>query len=163
MSPISKWKNNKFCTSSALFFTTCTNTTVKKFSFATLFGGRKHRGNFNFFADSELGCGPSARLRKGSSPIFAILRECTEKNPKKLKKNKAKQKTRIHFDGRLGTFPFPTLAVVLAKAFHSQSCNIRYPVVKRVSPPSLSRTQIRTQSPLSFSSTGISSHTLMLI
>ena len=28
MSPISKMKNNKFCTSSALFFTTCTNTTV---------------------------------------------------------------------------------------------------------------------------------------
>ena len=142
MSPISKWKNNKFCTSSALFFTTCTNTTVKKFSFATLFGGRKHRDNFNFFADSELGCGPSPRLRKGSSPIFAILRECTKKKPQKSEKNKAKQKTRIHFDGRLGTFPFPTLAVVLAKAFHSQSCNIRYPVVKRVSPPSLSRTQL---------------------
>ena len=29
-----------------------------KFPFATLFGGRKHRGKFNFFSESELGCGP---------------------------------------------------------------------------------------------------------
>ena len=28
-----------------------------KFPFTTLFGGRKHRNQFDFFCESELGCG----------------------------------------------------------------------------------------------------------
>ena len=96
---------------------------------------------------------------------------------KKTKQNKTKQKN-IHFHSRLGTFSFPTLAFVVAKASYSQSCYIRYPLrsrvryyenlnnickvvssqrmsVKRVNPPSLPFADIiRTQSPLSFSSTG---------
>ena len=36
----------------------------QKISFATLFGGRKHRDKFNFFAESELGCGSQNSLGK---------------------------------------------------------------------------------------------------
>ena len=35
-----------------------------KFPFATLFGGRKHRNKFNFFSESELGCGPQDPVGK---------------------------------------------------------------------------------------------------
>ena len=63
----------------------------RKFPFATLFGGRKHRDKFNFFSESEIGCGSKTPL--ASSPLFAILRELTQINAKKAfkkgKKNRA--------------------------------------------------------------------------
>ena len=53
-------KNNKFCRSSALYFTTCTNTTVNFLLRRCLENelGRKHRDKFNFFSESEIGCSP---------------------------------------------------------------------------------------------------------
>ena len=54
-----------------------------------MFGGRKHGGNFNFFSESELGCGPQDSVGKRSSPVFAILRELTPINAKKFLKNRA--------------------------------------------------------------------------
>ena len=88
MNPISKKKNNKFCTSSGLFFYNLYEHHRKKIRFATLFGGRKHRDKFNFFADPNLDAVP--KTPQGSSPIFAILRELTEINSKKLLKKKKK-------------------------------------------------------------------------
>ena len=35
-----------------------------KFPFATVFGGRKHRNQFNFFSESEIGCGPQDPVLK---------------------------------------------------------------------------------------------------
>ena len=35
-----------------------------KFQFATLFGGRKHRNQVNFFSESEFGCGPQEPVGK---------------------------------------------------------------------------------------------------
>ena len=89
MSPISKRKNtDKFCTSSALFFTiNLYEHNRKKFPFTTLFWGRKHRDKFNFFADPNLDAVP--KTPQGSSPIFASLRELKEINSKKLKKKSA--------------------------------------------------------------------------
>ena len=69
-----------------------------KFPFVTLFGERKHRDKFNLLSPN-LGVVPKTH---SSSPIFAILRELTEINAKK----------------QLGTFSFPALAVVVAKAPH---------------------------------------------
>ena len=69
-----------------------------------MFGGLKHRDKFNFFADPNLGAVP--KTPQGSSPIFAILRELTEINSKKLLKKKKKKKR----------ISFPALAVVVAKA-----------------------------------------------
>jgi len=63
----------------------------RKFPFATLFGGRKHRDKFNFFADSELGCGPQDSVGK-----FAYI--CHFKRVDGNKLEKVKKKTRIHFD-----------------------------------------------------------------
>ena len=65
-----------------------------------MFGGRKDGDKFSFFADPNLGAVPKTPY--GSSPIFAILRELTEINSKKLKKKKK--------------ISFPALAVVVAKA-----------------------------------------------
>ena len=50
----------------------------KKFPFATLFGGHKHRDKFNFFAESERGCGPQ-------DPVWRVDRNKREKVKKKTK------------------------------------------------------------------------------
>ena len=54
-----------------------------KFPFATLFGGRKHRNQFNFFSESEIGRGPQDPVLK-----FTILREMKEKRENLFKKIK---------------------------------------------------------------------------
>ena len=56
-------KNNKLCTCSALFFKNLYKPNVK-FPFVTLFGGRRHKNQFNFFSETELGCGPQYSVRK---------------------------------------------------------------------------------------------------
>ena len=70
-----------------------------KFPFATLFGGRKHRNLFDFFSESELGCGPHDPVGKFTN-IYHFKRD--ERKARKFKKkttNKQRnKKTRIHFD-----------------------------------------------------------------
>ena len=102
ISPISKRKKQQILHVQRALFYNLYEHHRKKIRFATLFGGRKHRDKFNFFANPNLGAVP-----KGSSPIFAILRELTEINSKKKKKKKQQKKQRISF---------PALAVVVAKA-----------------------------------------------
>ena len=80
----------------------------RKIPFAPLFGGRKHRGKFNFFSESELGCGPQDSVGKRSSPVFAILRELTAINAKNFLKNRAFI--------LIARDVFVALAVVVAKA-----------------------------------------------
>ena len=174
MIPKREWKNNKFCRSSALFFTNCTNTTVKKFPLRRCLEDVNTGTNSISSLRPNLSAVPKTPL--GSLPTFAILREWTEINAKKLKKQKNKK--HIHFDSRLRTFAFPTLAFVVAKASYSHSCNIHYPLrwrirhdknlnntckvvssqrvsVKMVNPPSLPFSDIiRTRRSLWFSSTG---------
>ena len=86
--PISKRKKQKILHVQRAFFYNLYEHHRKKIRFATLFGGRKHRDKFNFFADPNLGAVP--KTPQGSSPIFAILRELTEINSKKLLKKKKK-------------------------------------------------------------------------
>ena len=61
-----------------------------KFHFATLFGGREHTEKFNFFSESELGCGPEDSVGKFT---YICHFKRVEIGAKKLK-----QKRRIHFD-----------------------------------------------------------------
>ena len=81
-----KLKNNKFFTCSALFVTTCTNTKLN-FLLQRCFED-KHRGKFNFFPESELGCGPQDFIGKFT---FICHLERDEINAKKLKKKKPVQ------------------------------------------------------------------------
>ena len=57
-------KNNKFSTGSALFFTTCTNTTLNFLLRRCLEDVNTARDKFNFFPESELGCGRKDSVRK---------------------------------------------------------------------------------------------------
>ena len=63
----------------------------KKFPFATLFGGRKHRDKFNFFAKAELECGPQDSVGK-----FTYICHFKRVDGNKLVKvkNKNKNKTK---------------------------------------------------------------------
>ena len=90
MNVIGKWKKNKFCKSSALFCNLYGHD--RKFPFVPLFGGRKHRGNFNFFSESELGCGPQDSVGKFSYTFY--FKRVDGNKREKVKK----KKTRIHFD-----------------------------------------------------------------
>ena len=87
ISPISKRKKQQILHVQRALFYNLYEHHRKKIRFATLFGGRKHRDKFNFFANPNLGAVP-----KGSSPIFAILRELTEINSKKKKKKNNNKK-----------------------------------------------------------------------
>ena len=88
-------KNNKFCTSSALFFTTCTNTTVK-------FLLQQCLNKINF-----LGCGPQDSVGK-------LNFICHFKSVDGNKRGKVKKKN-AHFI-LIARDVFIALAVVVAKA-----------------------------------------------
>ena len=66
-----------------------------KFPFATLFGGRKHRNLFDFFSESELGCGPHDPVGKFTN-ICHFKRD--ERKARKLKKKKQQQTNKETFD-----------------------------------------------------------------
>ena len=55
MSPISKRKKQQILHVQRAFSYNLYEHHRKKFPFVTLFGGRKHKDKFNFFADSNLG------------------------------------------------------------------------------------------------------------
>ena len=76
-------KNNKFFMCGALFVTTCTKRTLN-FLLQRCFED-KHRGKFNFFPESELGCGPQDFIGKFT---YICHLERDEINAKKLKKKK---------------------------------------------------------------------------
>ena len=65
-----------------------------KFPFATLFGGRKHRNLFDFFSESELGCGPHDPVGKFTN-ICHFKRD--KRKARKFKK-KNKQTNKETFD-----------------------------------------------------------------
>ena len=85
-------KNNKFCRSSALYFTTCTNTTVNFLLRRCLENelGRKNRDKFNFFSESEIGCSPQDSVGRFTF-ICHFKRVDGNKREKVLKKNKQKK------------------------------------------------------------------------
>ena len=92
-------KNNKLCTCSALFFKNLNEPDVK-FPFATLFGGRRHKNQFNFFSESELGCGPQVSV---GELTYICHFKTVGINAKKFffflrKGGKKKRKKRIHLD-----------------------------------------------------------------
>ena len=62
-----------------------------KFPFATLFGGRKHRNLFDFFPESELGCGPHDPVGKFTNICHFKRDKRKARKFKKKKKNKNKQ------------------------------------------------------------------------
>ena len=70
---------------SALFFTTRVNTTLNFLLPFAFWPGRKHRDKFNFFSESELGCGPEDSVGKFTY-ICHFMRV-------KIKAKKLKQKT----------------------------------------------------------------------
>ena len=93
-------KNNKLCTCSALFFKNLNEPDVK-FPFATLFGGRRHKNQFNFFSESELGCGPQVSV---GELTYICYFKTVGINAKKFfffflrKGGKKKRKKSIHLD-----------------------------------------------------------------
>ena len=98
-------KNNKFCTYSALFVTTCTKRTLN-FLLQRCFED-KHRGKFNFFPESELGCGPQDSIGKFT---YICHLERDEINAKKLQKEKTRAIILIAKD------VFVALSVIVAEA-----------------------------------------------
>ena len=82
-------KNNKFCTCSALFFTTCTNKTLN-FLLQRCLEDVNTQEQIQFFSESKLGCGPQ-------DPVGKFTYICHFKRVE-IKAKKLKQKTRIHFD-----------------------------------------------------------------
>ena len=78
-----------------------------KFPFATVFGGRKHRNQFNFFSESEIGCGPQdpvlkftyichfKRDERKARKSFFLKNKTNQQQQQQQKKPK---KTGIHFD-----------------------------------------------------------------
>ena len=88
-------KNNKFCTYSPLLFKTCTNTMLN-FLLRRCLDGRKHRNLFDFFPESELGCGPHDPIGKFTN-IFHFKRD--KRKARKFKKNNNKQ-TNKHLTAR---------------------------------------------------------------
>ena len=105
MSPISKWEQQQILHFKRSFLYNLYEHD-RKFPFAPLFGGR------------NLGAVPWSP--KESSPLFAILRELTEINAKKLKN----KKTRIYVDSRLGTFSLPSPSSLLR---HSITMKVKVP------------------------------------
>ena len=70
-----------------------------KFPFATLFGGHKYRNLFDFFPESELGCGSHDPVGKFTNICHFKRDERKGRTLKKTTTNKQRnKKTLIHFD-----------------------------------------------------------------
>ena len=91
MIPKREWKKQQILQVQRAFLYKLYEPHRKKYIFATLFGGRKHRDKFNFFAKAELECGP-----QDSGGKFTYICHFKRVDGNKLVKvkNKNKNKTK---------------------------------------------------------------------
>ena len=95
-SPISKWKTTNFARAALFSLKTCKNPTLNSLLWHCL-GGRRHKNQFNFFSETDLGCGPQDSVRKFTYichfKTVGINAKKLKKKQKKNKGNKERKKT----------------------------------------------------------------------